>query len=125
MMLEQEIEIEIHTEYLVEESNTEQQRYVFAYTITITNLGPRSVQLLDRYWKITDADNGIQEVKGEGVVGQQPHIAVNESFRYTSGAVLKTPVGTMEGVYGMISDEGDHFNAPIPPFTLADPYILH
>jgi ApaG protein len=98
---------------------------VFAYTITITNVGMVSAKLLNRHWLITDSNGKIQEVRGEGVIGEQPHLKPGESFRYTSGAMLETPVGTMQGQYTMISDEGVNFNAPIPKFTLSIPRTLH
>lgn len=119
------VDIKVRTQYLKGESQPDQQRYVFAYTITITNKGPDPVKLLNRYWRITDANNKIQEVRGEGVVGQQPHLKMGESFQYTSGAMIGTKFGTMEGNYEMITDDGDTFEAPIPTFLLAQPNALH
>jgi ApaG protein len=101
------------------------ERYVFAYTITIRNNGDTPAKLLTRHWVITDGHGKVQEVHGEGVVGEQPHIGPGDYFRYTSGTVLDTPVGTMEGSYQMLSDNGGHFDAPIPRFTLLQPHSLH
>lgn len=119
------ISIDVKTHYLAAQSDPEQGQYVFAYTITITNQGEQSVQLLNRAWRITDADHKITRVAGDGVVGEQPHIAPGESYSYTSGTVLATPIGTMEGHYGMISADGSKFEAKIPSFRLAVPNILH
>ena len=120
-----EIEILINTQYLTEQSEPVKQRFVFAYTIKITNHGHDSIKLLDRYWRITDSNEKVQEVHGEGVIGYQPDIAAGHSYEYTSGAMLETAVGTMEGHYGMMTAGGDLFEAPIPAFTLADPGMLH
>lgn len=120
-----EITIEVATDYVVEQSEPEVGRYVFAYTITIANTGGRAAKLLSRHWVITDANGKVQEVSGDGVVGEQPHLHPGESFRYSSGAVLETPVGAMQGRYRMRTDNGDDFYAPIPPFTLAVPGVLH
>lgn len=122
---ELELALSVKTKYLESQSDPDRNHFVFAYTITITNRGAQTVQLLSRVWKITDADGKITDVMGEGVVGQQPRIPPGESFSYTSGAVLKTPVGTMEGHYGMIADEHEAFDLPIPRFRLALPNILH
>ena len=103
----------------------EATRYVLAYTITITNEGTVPAQLLNRHWLITDSNGKIQEVRGDGVIGEQPYLKPGEMFRYTSGAILETPVGTMQGQYTMHSDEGDNFNAQIPQFTLSIPRTLH
>ncbi|MCX7067659.1 MAG: Co2+/Mg2+ efflux protein ApaG [Methylococcales bacterium] len=111
--------------FIAEQSAPEKGRYVFAYTITITNEGALPAKLLQRYWLITDANGKIQEVRGEGVIGEQPYLKPGESFRYTSGAILETPVGIMQGYYTMRSDEGDDFNATIPQFTLSIPRVLH
>jgi len=120
-----EISIEVVTDYVREQSEPNVDRYVFAYTITILNRGELPAKLLSRHWVITDANGKIQEVKGEGVVGEQPHLGPGESFRYSSGAVLETPVGAMQGSYRMRADNGTQFDAPIPPFTLAVPGVLH
>lgn len=119
------IAIDVKTHYLAAQSDPEQGQYVFAYTITITNQGEQAVQLLTRAWRITDADHKITRVAGDGVVGEQPHIAPGESFSYTSGTVLATPIGTMEGHYGMTYADGTKFEATIPSFRLAVPNILH
>ena len=120
-----DIEIEVETQYLKEESDPSSHRFVFSYTITITNRSDGAVKLLNRYWHICDALDNVQEVSGEGVIGQQPRLEQGESFQYTSGAVLETNVGTMEGNYEFVTDEGQLFKAPIPAFTLADPITLH
>lgn len=119
------IDIDIKTQYIEEQSLPEQDRYVFAYTITISNHGNVPAKLLRRHWVITDSDGNVQEVDGEGVVGEQPQIAPGDHYRYTSGTILETPVGTMQGSYLMRSDSGEEFNAEIPVFTLAIPHILH
>lgn len=120
-----EIKIDVATNYIVDQSEPDVGRYVFAYTITIENLGDLPARLLSRHWVITDANGKVQEVKGDGVVGEQPHLNPGEIFRYSSGAVLETPVGAMQGSYRMKADNGTHFEAPIPPFTLAVPGVLH
>ncbi len=119
------LEIQIATRFLDEESKPEQDRYVFAYTISIRNLGKLPAQLLSRHWIITDANGKTEEVRGDGVVGEQPRIEPGEEYTYTSGAVLQTAVGTMEGNYDMVGDDGTHFDATIPPFTLSVPRTLH
>ncbi|HEX5462828.1 MAG TPA: Co2+/Mg2+ efflux protein ApaG [Steroidobacteraceae bacterium] len=118
------IRVEVATSYLDEQSSPSEQRYVFSYTITIRNEGQRAAKLLTRHWIITDANGRVKDVRGEGVVGEQPHLEPGQGFRYSSGAVLETPVGTMEGSYQMVDDEGHHFDAPILPFRLAIPGIL-
>ena len=122
---EYEIRIEVATNYIDDQSEPDVGRYVFAYTITIENLGDLPARLLSRHWVITDANGKVQEVTGDGVVGEQPHLNPGESFRYSSGAVLETPVGAMQGSYHMEADNGTNFEAPIPPFTLAVPGVLH
>ncbi len=117
--------VEVETRYVEEQSDPEQQRYVFAYTITIRNEGSIPAKLLSRHWIITDANGEVQEVRGEGVVGEQPHIRPGEGFRYTSGTVLETPVGSMQGSYQMIADDGVEFDAEIPPFSLSMPHTIH
>lgn len=111
--------------YIAEQSDADAGRYAFAYTITITNTGAVSARLLSRHWIITDANNLVQEVKGQGVVGAQPKLKPGESFEYTSGSMLATPVGTMRGSYQMVADDGTRFDAPIPEFTLSAPRVLH
>lgn len=119
------IDIEVETHYMEKESLPADERFVFAYTITIRNKGDISTKLLTRHWVITDGHGKIDEVHGEGVVGEQPHIGPGDYFRYTSGAVLTTPIGTMEGSYQMLNDNGDHFDAAIPLFSLSRPNSLH
>ncbi len=119
------LEIQIATRFLDEESVPDDDRYVFAYTIQIRNVGRRPAQLVSRHWIIKDANGKVEEVRGDGVVGEQPRLEPGEAFTYTSGAVLKTAVGTMEGSYNMLGDDGAHFDAPIPPFTLSIPRTLH
>ena len=111
--------------FIAEQSVPDKDRYVFAYTITITNVGLVPAQLLDRHWLITDSNGKIQEVRGDGVIGEQPYLRPGEIFRYTSGAILETPVGTMQGKYTMHSDDGEQFSATIPQFTLSIPRTLH
>jgi ApaG protein len=119
------ITVSSRSAYIREQSDEQKGRYVFAYTITIKNTGNISARLVTRHWIITDAENEVQEVKGDGVVGEQPFLRPNESFEYTSGAALATPVGTMRGTYHMLADDGTRFEAPIPEFTLAAPRVLH
>lgn len=119
------INVGVKTQYLPDESSPDGDRYVFAYTITLTNTGDLSAKLLTRHWVITDANNQVQEVRGEGVVGEQPHLQPGESFQYTSGTVLETPIGTMEGSYQMVTDDGTEFDAVIPAFSLSMPGTLH
>ena len=120
-----QIDINVVTDYIAEQSDPTVDRYVFAYTITINNSGEIPAKLLNRHWLITDANGKVQEVRGEGVVGVQPHLNPGEFFEYTSGAALETPVGIMEGEYEMVTDEGDTFLAPIDRFSLAIPRTLH
>ena len=117
--------IDVATRYLDEQSEPEQDRYVFAYTIHIRNNGSVPARLLGRHWVITDANGHVQEVTGEGVVGEQPWLRPGEDFSYTSGAVLETHLGTMQGRYEMLADDGTRFDAPIPRFTLCVPRTLH
>lgn len=119
------ISIQVRTQYLAEHSAPLARRFAFAYTISITNNGDEPVQLLRRHWIITDGNRKVEEVRGDGVVGQQPWIAPQQSYHYTSGAVLETPVGTMEGSYDMQRANGDSFMALIPRFTLAKPGALN
>ncbi|WP_129136593.1 Co2+/Mg2+ efflux protein ApaG [Luteimonas sp. YGD11-2] len=119
------LEIQIATQFLDEESEPDHDRYVFAYTIRIRNLGRRAAQLVSRHWIITDGNGKVDEVHGEGVVGEQPLIEPGEQFEYTSGAVLETAVGSMQGRYDMVGEDGTRFDAPIPPFTLSVPRTLH
>ena len=120
-----DIRIQVATSYVDHESEPDSDRYVFAYTITISNSGDVPAQLISRHWVITDANGKVQEVNGDGVVGEQPKLNPGEEFRYSSGAVLETPVGAMQGLYRMEADGGDSFDALIAPFTLAVPGLLH
>jgi len=125
METEYALDIDVDTRYLDEQSEPEQDRYVFAYTIHIRNRGSVPARLLGRHWVITDANGNVREVTGEGVVGEQPWMQPGEDFSYTSGAVLETQLGTMQGSYDMIADDGTRFDAPIPLFTLSVPRTLH
>ncbi len=120
-----DISISAETQYVNDQSLPEQERFVFAYTITITNTGSMAATLLRRHWLITDANCKVQEVQGEGVIGEQPYLQPGESFQYTSAAVLETPVGCMQGKYEMLADDGMDFDAPIPVFNLSTPNTLH
>ena len=123
--IDRKIRVEVETSYLEEQSDPNLERYVFSYTITIRNEGRVPAKLLSRRWLITDANGKVQEVRGEGVVGEQPHLKPGQGFQYSSGAVLETPVGAMEGAYTMKADDGQEFDAPIAPFRLAMPGLLH
>lgn len=120
-----QIDIAVRTRYLPEQSTPDQNRFVFAYTITISNKGEEPVQLIHRYWQITDANDRVHEVQGRGVVGETPVIEAGDCYQYTSGTLLETAVGTMQGRYDMVSASGDQFSAPIPAFSLALPHTLH
>jgi ApaG protein len=117
--------VSVETTYVEEQSSPDDGRYVFAYTITIRNTGSVRARLLSRHWVITDANGRVEEVRGPGVVGQHPHLAPGEAFRYTSAAAIETPVGTMHGSYQMIGDDGVAFDAPIAPFRLAVAQVFH
>ena len=120
-----EIDIEVETSYMAEHSEPDEDRYVFAYTITLVNKGSISATLLSRRWVITDSENHIEEVEGDGVVGEQPTLQPGEGFRYTSGTVIETPVGTMHGIYRMVAEDGQTFDTNIPEFVLSAPRVLH
>jgi len=120
-----DVTVTARTAFIPDQSDAGRERYVFAYTITITNSGSVPVQLISRHWIITDANNQVQEVKGLGVVGEQPYLRPDESFEYTSGTAMATPVGTMRGSYQMMAEGGVSFDAPIPEFTLSMPRVLH
>jgi len=120
-----QVDVSVATRYLPEQSQPELQRFAFAYTITLRNAGALPAQLLTRHWLITDGDGQVQEVRGAGVVGQQPLLRPGEQHTYTSGTVLATRVGTMQGSYQMQADDGHRFDAPIEPFRLAVPGALH
>ena len=119
------ISVSVNTAYLADQSDPASERYVFAYTVTIANTGTVAAQLISRHWIITDAENVTQEVKGLGVVGEQPLLRPGESFEYTSGTAMATPVGTMKGSYQMVAEDGNKFDAEIPVFTLSMPRVLH
>lgn len=119
------IEIDVKTNFIPDQSDPDKGRFVYAYTITISNRGERTAQLLSRHWIVTDANDIKQEVQGMGVVGEQPRLEPGESFTYTSGVVLDTEFGTMEGSYQMRSDNGETFDAPIPTFALVPPHAIH
>ncbi len=120
-----EASVTTQTQYLVDQSDDAANRYVFAYTISIRNTGSVTAQLISRHWIITDARNQVQEVRGLGVVGAQPLLKPGESFEYTSGTAIATPVGTMRGSYQMVAEDGTQFDATIPEFTLSVPRVLH
>ena len=120
-----DIRIQVATTFVDDQSEPEADRYVFAYTIRITNNGDVAARLMSRHWVITDANGKVQEVNGDGVVGEQPHLDPGEEFEYSSGAVLETPVGAMQGLYRMETEGGFEFDAPIAPFTLAVPGMLN
>ena len=120
-----DITVAARTAFIPDQSDVEGNRYVFQYTITITNTGTLPAQLVSRHWIITDSNNQVQEVRGQGVVGEQPMLRPNESFQYTSGTAIATPVGTMRGSYQMVAEDGKQFDAAIPEFTLSMPRVLH
>lgn len=120
-----QINVTTRTTYVPEQSDPDSGRYVFAYTITIRNTGSVTAQLISRHWIITDTNNRVQEVRGLGVVGEQPLLKADESFEYTSGTAIATPVGTMRGSYQMVAEDGLQFDAPVPEFTLSMPRVLH
>ena len=120
-----EITVTTQVEYIPDQSDVDSERFVFAYTIHITNSGNIAAQLISRHWIITDATDQIQEVRGLGVVGEQPLLKPGESFEYTSGCVIATPVGTMRGSYQMAAEDGTKFDTSIPEFTLSMPRVLH
>lgn len=120
-----EVSVDVVTQYLPDQSDPEAERYFFAYTITVTNIGTVPAQLISRHWVITDANGKTEEVRGLGVVGHQPLLKPGESFEYTSGCPLATPVGTMQGSYQMVAEDGTRFDAPIAEFVLAMPRTLH
>jgi ApaG protein len=118
------IRVDVETSYVAEQSDPKERRFVFAYTITLRNEGQVPAKLLTRHWIITDANGKVQEVRGDGVVGEQPHLKPGQGFRYSSGTMIETPVGAMQGSYQMVADDGERFDAPILPFRLAMPGIL-
>lgn len=125
MLNEPNVSIQVQSVYIVSQSQPEIKRYVFAYTISIRNLGRDAIQLMSRYWLITNSDGHKTEVQGEGVVGEQPIIQPGAVYRYTSGAILETPMGTMEGYYVMLNGRGENFHVDIPAFRLALPTLIN
>jgi len=125
MSQEYKFQISVNTQFIEEQSEPENERFVFAYTITIENTGEVGAKLDSRHWVITDANGEVTEVQGQGVIGEQPFIAPGKSYQYSSGAVIATPIGTMEGDYKMIGQGGVEFDTPIPVFSLTAPGILH
>ena len=119
------VQVSVESMYVESQSVPEQKRFVFAYTITIRNTGRMPAKLLTRHWIITDSNGKVQEVRGEGVVGEQPHLQPGQAFQYTSGTLLETAVGSMRGSYQMIADDGVEFDAEVPAFTLSVPRVLH
>tara|TARA_B100000287_G_scaffold103090_2_gene95321 strand:- start:3073 stop:3450 length:378 start_codon:yes stop_codon:yes gene_type:complete len=119
------VEVSVRTEYLENQSLPSEGKYFFSYTVTIKNVGKIPAKLISRHWVITDANEKIEEVRGLGVVGEQPRLKTNESFEYTSGTIINTPVGTMYGTYQMVADNGYEFDAEIPMFSLNIPKVLN
>ena len=119
------VEVSVRTEYLENQSLPSEGKYFFSYTVTIKNVGKIPAKLISRHWVITDANERIEEVRGLGVVGEQPRLKTNESFEYTSGTIINTPVGTMYGTYQMVADNGYEFDAKIPMFSLNIPKVLN
>ncbi len=119
------VAVDVLTSYVAEQSDPSASRFVFAYTITIRNEGTEAAKLLTRHWLITDANGKVEEVRGDGVVGHQPHLKPGHAFQYSSGAMIDTPVGVMQGSYQMITDTGQRFEATIAPFSLAMPGVVH
>jgi len=120
-----DISVAANATYVADQSDPSRNQYVFSYKITVTNTGSVPAKLISRHWIITDGEHRVQEVKGLGVIGQQPLLRPGESFEYTSGTHLATPVGTMRGTYQMIAEDGSAFEATIPLFTLSVPRVLH
>ena len=120
-----DIGVTVQTEFLRDQSDPHEERYAFGYTITISNHGKQAARLLSRHWIITDANGKVEEVLGEGVVGEQPLIQPGRSFRYSSGAILPTPVGSMHGSYTLVRNNGEYFDTIIPPFSLAIPELVN
>ena len=117
--------VTVQVDYLSDQSSPDDNKFVFSYTVTITNIGNISAQLISRHWVITDANNHVQEVKGLGVVGAQPLLAPGQQFEYTSGTLIDTPVGAMRGCYKIVAENGHFFDAVVEPFTLAVPRMLN
>jgi ApaG protein len=124
-MAKYEFTVTASPKYLAEQSDPEANQFVFVYTITVQNTGEATAKLISRHWVITDAEGKVEEVKGDGVVGEQPVLAPGEAFRYTSGCPMETPVGSMRGTYHCVAEDGTHFDVAIPEFVLAMPRVLH
>jgi ApaG protein len=124
-MAKYEFTVTASPQFIAEQSDPEADQYVFAYTITVHNTGEMTARLLSRHWVITDADGNVEEVKGDGVVGEQPLLRPGEAFRYTSGCPLETPFGSMRGTYHCVAEDGTHFDATVPEFVLSGPRVLH
>ena len=120
-----QIIVSVETQYIAEQSDVEEKRYVFSYSVTISNVGKLPAQLISRYWIITDSNQKVEEVRGKGVVGEQPYLQPGSAFHYTSGTVLETPFGTMSGSYQMIGEDGTSFDTQIDEFVLKGPRTLH
>ena len=125
MTNDQKISVDVKTSYVDSQSSEAENRFVFSYTVKITNTGAIGAKLLTRHWLVTDANGKIQEVHGEGVVGEQPYLQPGQSYEYTSGTILETAIGTMGGSYQMIDDRGQPFDAPVNEFVLSSPRTLH
>lgn len=124
-MAKYEFSVSVTPQFLPEHSAPDEQHYVFAYTVKIRNTGDRTATLVSRHWIITDANNKIEEVEGAGVIGEQPTLQPGQSFEYTSGCPLETPVGSMHGTYHCVGEDGTQFDATIPEFVLSMPSTLH
>lgn len=124
-MAKYQFTVEVQPQFIEEQSDPDENQYLFAYTVTVRNTGEVTAQLLSRHWIITDGDGHVEEVRGEGVVGEQPTLAPGEAFRYTSGCPLETPVGSMKGSYFCVAEDGTRFDVPIPEFVLSVPRTLH
>lgn len=125
LIIDDSIDVSVETQYIKEQSKPDSDFYVFSYTITITNNSHETAQLMTRHWVIIDSNSKKQEVRGDGVVGEQPILKPGESFVYTSGTMIETPVGTMQGSYGMMGENGNSFDAIVNEFILATPRVLH
>jgi ApaG protein len=124
-MARYEFSVSVVPQYLAEQSNPDEDEYLFAYTVTVRNTGEVAAKLLSRHWIITDADGDVEEVRGDGVVGEQPVLRPGEAFQYTSGCPLTTPVGSMKGTYHCVAEDGMRFDAAVPEFILSMPRVLH
>ena len=120
-----EFSVDVRPQFVPEHSNPDEDKFLFAYTVTIRNTGDVTAQLISRHWVITDAHNKVEEVQGLGVVGEQPVLQPGEAFEYTSGCPIATPVGSMRGTYQCVAEDGTRFEAPIPEFLLSMPRTLH